>query len=70
MTNQNDNTVSVISIAARNVVTTIDVGRQPVTMSLYTTLAGEEKYVYVGNMYDNTISVIDIPTLTVVATYP
>ncbi|HPM41367.1 MAG TPA: hypothetical protein PLY45_02915 [bacterium] len=70
VTNQNDNTVSVISKAGRNVVTTIDVGRQPVTMSLYTTLAGEEKYVYVGNMYDNTFSIIDIPTLAVVATYP
>jgi len=70
VTNQNDDTVSVISRATQTVVATIGVGRSPVSMALYRTLAGEEKYVYVGNIYDNNISVIDIPTLAVVATVP
>ena len=32
-------------------------------------MAGVDQYLYVGNVEDNTISIIDIPTLTVVTTY-
>lgn len=70
VTNQADDTVSVIDKGARAVVATIAVGDEPITMALYTTPAGVEQYVYVGNISANTLSVIDIPTLSVVATWP
>ena len=70
VTNQDDDTVSVIDRLTNLVTTTITVGDEPFSMALYTTLAGEEKYLYVGNVESNTISIIDITTLTVVATYP
>lgn len=70
VTNQNDNTVSVISLASSSVAKIINVGNSPVTMALYRTAGGVDQYVYVGNMFDNTLSIIDIPSLTVVATYP
>ena len=69
VTNQDDNTVSVISLLNNAVAATIDVGEEPFSLALYTTLAGVDQYVYVGNVEDNTISIIDVPTLTVVATY-
>jgi len=70
VTNQDDDTVSVISRLSNQVVATIEVGDEPFSLALYTTPAGEEKYLYVGNVESNTISIIDIPTLSVVATYP
>lgn len=69
VTNQQDDTVSVIDLATNAVVATIDVGEEPFSLALYTTLAGIDQYIYVGNVEDNSISIIDIPTLTVVATY-
>jgi YVTN family beta-propeller protein len=69
VTNQQDDTVSVIDLATNIVVATIDVGDEPFSLALYTTLAGVDQYLYVGNVEDNTISIIDIPTLTVVTTY-
>lgn len=76
ITNQDDDTVSVVDISStdsptyRTVVKTIAVDDQPFAMAPYTTLAGEEKYVYVGNLTSNTLSIIDIPSLSVVAAYP
>jgi YVTN family beta-propeller protein len=76
VTNQDDDTVSVIDLATNAVAATIPVGvgpddndDQPFTLGLYTTLAGVDQYVYVGNVESNTISIIDVPTLTVAATY-
>ncbi len=69
VTNQEDDTVSVIALDTNSVVTTIDVGLEPFSLALYTTLAGVDQYVYVGNVESNTISIIDVPTLAVVATY-
>lgn len=76
VTNQNDDTVSVIDLATNAVVATITVGvqpdendDQPFTLALYTTLAGDDQYVYVGNVESNTISIIDVPTLSLAATY-
>lgn len=62
--------VSVVSLATNTVVATLTVGYQPFNMALYTDALGVERYLYVGNVQSNTISIIDIPTLTVVATYP
>ncbi len=70
VTNQEDDTVSVIDLASLGVVATIAVGDQPFSMALYTTAAGVDQYLYVGNIEGDTITIIDIPTLTVVGTYP
>jgi YVTN family beta-propeller protein len=70
VTNQNDDTVSVIDRATYAVVATITVGDQPFSLGLYTTPADGDRYVYVGNVFSNTLSIIDIPTLAVAGTYP
>jgi len=69
VTNQDGDTVSAINLATNAVAATIDVGEEPFSLALYTTMAGVDQYLYVGNVEDNTISIIDIPTLTVVTTY-
>ncbi len=73
VTNQDDDTVSVINLANVTTATaadaTISVGLQPFSLALYRTNDGVDKYVYVGNVESNTISIIDIPSLSVVATY-
>ena len=72
VTNQEDNTVSVISLATQTKVMDIPIGEntEPFSMALYTLPDGTEKYLYVGNVESNTITIIDIPTLTVVGTFP
>lgn len=70
VTNQEDDTVSVIDLASLAVVSTITVGDQPFSLALYTTAGGVDQYLYVGNIEGDTISIIDIPTLTVAGTYP
>lgn len=70
VTNMDDDTVSVIDLAALAVVKTIDVGDEPFSLARYDDADGNEKYVYVGNVESNTISIIDIATLAIVATYP
>ncbi|MFH1875051.1 MAG: hypothetical protein ABH859_07730 [Pseudomonadota bacterium] len=47
----------------------IAVGEEPFGMALYAP-GGNEQYVYVGNVISNTLSIIDLNTLEVVATYP
>lgn len=70
VTNQDDDTVTVIDIPSYIVNTTIPVGDEPFSMALYTIPGGADQYVYVGNATANNISIIDIPSLSVAATYP
>lgn len=70
VTNMNDNTVSVIVLASGEKVADIAVGQEPFSLAIYTTADGVDQYLYVGNLESNTISIIDIPTLGVVSTYP
>jgi len=65
----NDGIVSVIDLTARAKIADITVGREPFGMALYAP-GGVEKYLYVGNVESNTLSIIDIESLTVVGTYP
>lgn len=69
VTNPGNNSVSVIGIPGYVRGTDITVGSQPFGMGLYSP-AGVDSYLYVGNIDDNTVSVIDMATLTVVATLP
>lgn len=69
VTNQGDDTVSVIDLATRAVVKTITVLDEPYSLALLSP-AGVDQYVYVGNLASNKLSIIDINTLTVAATYP
>ncbi|PIR16335.1 MAG: hypothetical protein COV46_08800 [Deltaproteobacteria bacterium CG11_big_fil_rev_8_21_14_0_20_49_13] len=71
VTNTGDNSVSVIGIPGYVRGADITVGSQPFGMGLYSPPpAGVDAYLYVGNIDDNTISIIDMATLTVVATIP
>jgi YVTN family beta-propeller protein len=70
VTNKDDDDVSVIRKGTLERLSDIPVGDEPYTLSLYTDGAGDEKYVYVGNIASNTLSIIDIASLSVVATYP
>jgi YVTN family beta-propeller protein len=64
-----DNFVEVANRADFSWVTEIATGEEPFAMALYQ-IGGVDTYVYVGNQIDNTIQVIDIATLSIVATYP
>ena len=70
VTNMDDDTVSVISLASLAKITDIAMGQGPFSLALYTDANGQDRYMYVGNVESNTISIIDISTLAVVATYP
>lgn len=70
VTNQEDDTLSVIDLPSLTVIATIAVGDQPFSMVLYTTPGGVDQYLYIGNIEGDTITILDIPTLTVVGTYP
>jgi YVTN family beta-propeller protein len=65
----NDDTVSVVDRDTYEKITDIKVGDEPYALALYQDDSGTDKYVYVGNVADNTISIIDIGSLSVVATY-
>lgn len=64
-----DNYVHVIDRAALAWNREIATGESPFAMALYAP-GGVEQYVYVVNQVSNTIQVIDIATLSIVATYP
>jgi YVTN family beta-propeller protein len=64
-----DNYVHVINRADFTWNSQIATGDSPFAMALYAP-GGVEKYVYVVNQISNTIQVIDIATLAIVATYP
>lgn len=61
--------VSVVNLNTWNVDASIAVGQEPFNMVLYAP-GGVEQYFYVGNVESNTLSIIDIATLSVVGTYP
>ncbi len=64
-----DNYIEVLDRSTLTWLTEIPVGKEPFPMALYAP-GGVDTYVYVANQIDNTLSIIDIATLTVVATYP
>jgi YVTN family beta-propeller protein len=66
VTNETDNTVSVIAAASNTVTATIAVGKSPVGVAV--TPGGST--VYVTNRVDNTVSMIAAATNTVTATIP
>lgn len=73
VTNQgDDNTVSAINLTAGGypMTTITGVGTAPYSMELYKLPGGPDQYLYVGNLESNNFSIIDIPSLTVVATAP
>ncbi|MFR9791020.1 Ig-like domain repeat protein [Streptomyces sp. MB22_4] len=66
VTNEGDNTVSVINTTTQAVTNTIPVGSVP----FWATIAPDNSTVYVTNSGDNTVSVIDTATQTVTNTIP
>lgn len=66
VSNQNDNTVSVINLTSNTVITTIPVGQQPFGLTAFT--LGATDYLYVTNLFSNSISVVDLTSNTVVST--
>ena len=64
VTNQYDNTVSVIDTATLEVIKEIDVGDYPEGIDTHP----DQSQVYVANWFDNTVSVIDVKTLRVIDT--
>ena len=70
VTNMDDDNVSVIGLASLEKLRDIAVGQGPFSLALYTDANGQDRYLYVGNLESNTISIVDISTLGVVATYP
>ena len=68
VSNQDADTVSVINIAD-NAKTDVAVGEEPFGMALYSP-AGVDTHLLVCNVQANTVSIIDLTTQSVVATYP
>ena len=64
ITNERDNTVSVIDLATNSVIATVDVGLSPDGVAV----TPDGKKVYVTNKYSTTVSVIDTSTNNVTAT--
>ncbi len=65
---QGDNLVTVVNRVAQTVNSNIAVGLQPFGMALYSP-AGVDTDLYVANQQSNTISIIDVGSLAVVATF-
>jgi len=70
VTSKEDDVVSVIRKSDYTRLSDIPVGEEPFSLTLYSDAGGNEKYIYIGNLISNTISIIDIASLSVVATYP
>ncbi len=64
-----DNFIHVIDRNALTWLTEIATDDEPFAMALYAP-GGVETYVYVGNQISNTIQVLDIASLSIIATYP
>jgi YVTN family beta-propeller protein len=64
VTNQDDETVSVINTATLEVIAVIEVGEKPEGISTHP----DDQHVYVANWLDSTVSVIDAKSLSVVNT--
>ena len=67
VTNQEDDTVSVIDLATNTVTATVSVGDEPFGLTAFT--IGAADYLYVTNLVSNSISIIDLSTNTVVNTF-
>jgi YVTN family beta-propeller protein len=63
-----DDLVTVVNKTAQTVNSNITVGDQPFGMATLTP-AGADTFLYVANVQDNTLSIIDLATLAVAATY-
>ena len=66
VTNNNDDTVSVIDTATTSVIATVPVGASPAGVAV----TPDGRFAYVANQLGNSVSVIDAATNTVVATVP
>ncbi len=66
VTNRNDDTVSVIDVASREVTATIPVGDTPWMVDF----TPDGSKAYVTNRFGNSVSVIDVATSTVITTIP
>jgi len=64
VTNQEDNSVSVIDTKTLTELAVIEVGEKPEGISVHP----NDKHVYVANWFDNSVSVIDAHSLTVIDT--
>ena len=69
VTSAQDDTVSVIDLTTNTAGTPIVVGDEPFGMAIDSP-GDVPTTLYVGNVEGNSISIIDIPTLTLVGTYP
>ena len=68
VSNQGDDTVSVVKRDGHTLEKTFTVGDQPFGMGLYT--VGPTTYLYVCNVRSNTVSIIDVSGTAVTASYP
>jgi len=68
VSNQDANTVSVVSRADFTKVKDITVGKGPFGLGLYSP-AGIDTYLYVTNLTSNNVSIIDIATLTLLKNF-
>src|SRR5262245_54825693 len=66
VTNQNDNTVSVIDTATNSIIATVPVGSGPAAVAV----TPNGRFAYVVNQLSNNVSVISAANNTVVATVP
>jgi len=64
VTNQDDNSVSVVDTATLKEIALIDVGGKPEGISTHP----DDRHVYVANWFDGTVSVIDARILKVTGT--
>ena len=62
--NSGANNIAVVDIAKREILSTDAVGKDPYGAAL----TPDDRFVYSGNLADNTVSVIEVETLKVVAT--
>lgn len=69
VTNEDDDTVSVIDVAAHTVTATITVGDQPFALAAFTSTFDSKDYLYVTNLAADSLSVIDLATNAVVDTF-
>lgn len=67
ISNQGDDSVTVVDLSNDSVAATIAVGEDPFGLTAFT--VGESDYLYVTNLAGNSISIVDLATNTVVATF-
>lgn len=67
ISNQDDDSVTVVDLSNDSVVATITVGDKPFGLTVFA--SGGTDYLYVTNLLDNSLSIIDLGTNTVVATF-